>query len=255
MTMNFGFFTDPDRTRHCYLRLRRLKEAIKDAAILDALIKELQVPSAGAAALSPRQKLAAIERQIDGLRADKTSTWYEMSPPEVLAAAMWSARQHAQGAVDKLFSAAVRKEDLAPPIVHWLGLVGFAPYTQFPPGVTRTDFVAFHVAQFLAKPRIMGIELLNDPTLLPEALARMTACADHTHTMYLACTPATAAAVLLARATAPGVSRWDPSMLRDKLAPLGFGLLIVEGDAVSESLPAKERKLELTGVAKLLKPR
>jgi hypothetical protein len=253
--MNFGFLTDPDRTRHCYLRLRRLKEALKDPAILEALSQELQVPSAGPGTLSSRQKLAAIERQIDGLRGDKTSTWHDVAPPEVLAAAMFSARARAGGAVDKLFSAATRKEELAPPIVNWLGLVGFAPYTQFPAGVTRTDFVAFHVAQFLTKPRIMGIELLIDPALLPDALSRMTECANHTHTMYLACTPATAAAILLAHATAPGVSRWDPSMLREKLAGLGFGLLIVEGDAVSESLPAKEKKLDLQAVAKSLRPR
>jgi len=253
--MNFGFFTDPDRTRYCYLRLRRLRDALKDPAILEALSQELEVPSAGPGALSPRQKLAAIERQIDGLRADKTSIWHDVAAPEVLAAAMFSARARAGGAVDELFNAAARKEALTPPIIDWLGLVGFAPDTLFPKGAARTDFVVSHGAQFLTKPRLMGIELLNDAGLLSEALARMTECAEHTHTMYLACTPATAAAILLAHATAPGISRWEPSMLREKLDGLGFGLLIVEGDAVSESMPAKEKSPDPQAAARLLRPR
>ncbi|HXI59401.1 MAG TPA: hypothetical protein VNO55_25215 [Polyangia bacterium] len=39
-------------------------------------------------------------------------------------------------------------------------------------------------------------------------------------------------------------NRWDPAAFRNKLSALGFGLLLVEGDAVSESLaPRNERPI------------
>ena len=78
--VKFGLFVDPDTTRYSGLRLRRLKEATKDPKILDALVEELEVADAGG------NKMAAIERRIEALRATKSSLWYEVAAPEVLAA-------------------------------------------------------------------------------------------------------------------------------------------------------------------------
>src|SRR4029077_19774560 len=74
--VNFGFLPDQDTTRFCYLRLRRLKQAIKDPKVLEALVEELEVPGKG---------MAAIERRIEDLRGTKTSMWYGVPAPEVLA--------------------------------------------------------------------------------------------------------------------------------------------------------------------------
>jgi hypothetical protein len=80
--VKFGLFVDPDTTRYSGLRLRRLKEAIKDPKVLEALAEELEI--AGAAS----GKMAAIERRIEELRATKSSIWYEVAAPEVLAASL-----------------------------------------------------------------------------------------------------------------------------------------------------------------------
>jgi hypothetical protein len=80
----------------------------------------------------------------------------------------------------------------------------------------------------------------------------MTSVADFTNAMYLACTPAMAAAFLTRHADAPAVERWDPAAFRNKLSALGFGLLLVEGDAVSESLAPKERTPDLPRLKTLL---
>lgn len=240
--MDFGFLTDPDTTRYCYLRLRRLKQAIKDPKILDGLIQELEVPGQDLSNLSARKKMAAIELQIAALRGDKTSIWYGVSPPEVLAAAIFGARKLSGGAADTLFNDVTREGDLAAPIISWLTVSGFAEYKEIPPDMTRVDLVAYQAGRFLTKTRIIGVELHNDSSQLDGALERMTACAEFTNALYLACTPAMAADFVSTHASSPNVSRWDPAVLQSKLSALGFGLLLVEGDAVSESLAPKDRK-------------
>ena len=86
--MKFGLFVDPDTTRYSGLRLRRLKEAIKDPKVLEALVEELEV-----AAATGSNKMAAIERRIEELRATKSSLWYEVAAPEVLAASIFRAKK------------------------------------------------------------------------------------------------------------------------------------------------------------------
>jgi len=253
--VHFGFFTDVDATRYCYLRLRRLKEAIKAPEILDGLMRQLEVPSDpsdGKTPSSERHKLAAIELQIDRLLGDKTSIWHGAAPAEVLAAAMFSAREASGGAAKILFSDVARKEDLAPPIAMWLNVMGFKQYEGFPPGFPRVDVVAYQVGRLMTTPRVLGIELQNDLSELEPTLSRMSGVAMYTHATYLACTPALAAEFVVARAKDPRVERWDRAAFRDKLALLGFGLLLVEGDAVSESLAPKERKPDLAKIKELL---
>jgi hypothetical protein len=249
--VNFGFFTDPDTTRYCYLRLRRLKEAIKDPRILDGLIRELAVPGAGQQ-MSARQKVQAIDLQIENLRGDKTSIWHGAHPAEVLAAAIFNLRKVADSAAGALFNDVTRKEELASPIRMWFNVTGFKEYDAFPPGTPRVDVVGYQAGRLMTKVRVIGVELHNDLGQLEPALERMAAFAVYTHATYLACTPALAAEFLLAHTEAPNVGRWDPAAFRTKLSALGFGLLLVEGDAVSESLAPKERKPDLTKALELI---
>jgi hypothetical protein len=245
--MRFGFFTDPDTTRFCYLRLRRLKEAMKNPQIVDGVMRELSVPSAGTT-LSPRQKIAAIDLHIDRLRADKTSIWFGAAPGEVLAAGIFNLRKLHDDAAGKLFSDVADENDLGPAIRMWLNVMGFVEYKDAPAGLPNVDVLAYQAGRLMTKPRIVGIELHNDVNDLGPTLERMNIVAPYTNVMYLACTPAFAAEYLLASGNAPGTKRWNPSALRLKLAALGFGLFIVEGEAVSESLAPRERQLDLKTV-------
>jgi hypothetical protein len=249
--MRFGFLTDPDTTRFSYLRLRRLKEAMKNPQIVDGVMRELSVPGTEST-LSVRQKIAAIDLHIDRLRADKTSVWFGAAPGEVLAAGIFNLRKLHDDAAGTLFSDVADKNDLAPAIRMWLNVMGFVEYKDAPDGLPKVDVLAYQAGRLMTKPRIVGIELHNDLSELEPALARMNVVAPYTNVMYLACTPAFAAEFLLANANAPNAERWNPSALRDKLAALGFGLFIVEGEAVSESLAPRERKLDLETVMKLI---
>jgi len=243
--VHFGFFTDQDATRYCYLRLRRLKKALKDPTILGALVHELQVPSDGQHPSSARTKMAAIELHVDHLRGDKTSVWYGVPAAEVLSAAIFSARKSSDGAAGGLFNEVARKEDLAEAITLWLGISGFNVYKDLPAEMPGAEVFGYQIDRFMTKPRILGIELHNDLSQLEPTLDRMATLAEYTHAMYLACTPALAAEFLVARVNEPNVEHWEPLAFRKKLASRGFGLLLVEGDAVSESLAPKEQKPDL----------
>ncbi|HSZ81951.1 MAG TPA: hypothetical protein VLA14_06705 [Polyangia bacterium] len=250
--MRFGFFTDLDTTRFCYLRLRRLKEAMKNPQIVDGVMRELSVPSAGST-LSMRKKIAAIDLHIDRLRADKTSVWYGAAPGEVLAAGIFNLRKLDDGAAGKLFSDVASKDELAAPMRLWLSnVMGFTEYKDAPAALPKVDVLTHQVGRLMTKPRIMGIELHNDLTQLEPALERMTVVAPFTHAMYLACTPAFAAEFLLASGNAPDAKRWDPTAFRRKLADRGFGLFLIEGDAVSESLAPRERQLDVKTVMEFI---
>ena len=131
--VKFGFFADPDRTRYCYLRLRRLKKAIAETNMLDALAAELEV--AVEPSPSPRDKMAAIERQIDRLRATGSSIWHQAPAPDVLAATLFAAsKQAADGPLGELFSRASNAAALAPPVETWLDSAGLTLFDRLPPG-------------------------------------------------------------------------------------------------------------------------
>ena len=235
--MNFGFLVDQDTRRYCYLRLRRLKAAVKDAKVVDALASELEVPGA-----TGKKKMAAIERRIDELRTTKRCLWYEVPAPEVLAASIFRARKRTAGIADDLFGQVRRLQDLAAPLAGWLNLAGLAPYQGGVPGIGRANLVGYRGGQFLSGGRIVGIEVTNDATELDRALDEMKTTREHTHASYIACTPALAAELLWAHATSPGVSRWDAEALRRRLRASGCGLLLVEGDAVAQALLPNERR-------------
>jgi hypothetical protein len=235
--VNFGFLADQDTTRYCYLRLRRLKAAIKDARIVDALAEELEVPGA-----TGRKKMAAIERRIEELRGTKGSLWHEVPAPEILAASIFKARKRTGGIVDDLFARVPDVQDLAAPLISWMGLAGLTPYKGGVPGIGPANLVGYRGEQFLTGMWIVGIEVTNDAAELGRALDEMKTSRRHTHHSYVACTPGLAAEFLWAQATAPGVSRWDAEALRRRLQAAGCGLLLVEGDAVAQALLPQERK-------------
>jgi hypothetical protein len=234
--VNFGFFTDQDTTRYCYLRLRRLKAAIKDDTIIDALAEELEVSGA-----TGKKKLTAIERRIEELRATQSSPWHQVPAPEILAASIFRARKRTDQ-IDKLFSQVARLRELTTPVVGWLGIAGLTPYQGGAPGMGRANLVGYRGGGLLTSVRIVGIEAVNDPAELKLATDALRTARNHSHVWYIACTPATAAGYLWEQATAPGASRWDAQALDRKLRASGSGLLIVEGEAVAQAMLPKESK-------------
>jgi hypothetical protein len=246
VALNFGFLVDQDITRYCYLRLRRLKAAIKDAKVVDALFEELEVPGA-----TGKRKMAPIERRIEELRSTKSSLWHEVPAPEVLAASIFSARTRIPGIVEDLFGKVARVQDLAAPIVAWLKLADLTPYEGGVPGIGAANVVGYRGGQFMSAVRLVGIEATNDATELDGALDEMKISLQHSHASYIACTPALAAEFLWAQATAPGATRWDAEALRQRLQASGCGLLLVEGDAVAQALLPKERRPDSAKLAEL----
>ena len=237
--VKLGFFADPDRTRYCFLRLRRLKKAIADTDVLDALAAELQVAVQSGA--SPRDKMMAIEQGIDRLRATSTSIWHQVPAPEVLAASLYAASKRADGTpLGDLYSRVSDAAGLAPPVATWLVSAGLTLFDRLPPG-SGFDRVGYHKAAFSGL-RVVGIGIKNDASQIDDALESMKTFARYTQSMQLAVTPAVAAEYLTACAAATG--RWDGAALARRLQPLGVGLLMVEGDAVSPAVLPKTRAID-----------
>ena len=235
--MKFGLFVDQDTTRYSYLRLRRLKAAVKDAQIVDALVEELEVPGA-----TGKKKLAAITRRIEELRGTKGSLWHEVAALEVLAASIFAARKRIGGIVAELFKQVPRVQDLSAPLAGWLNIAGLTPYPGGVPGIGRANLIGYRGGQFMSRGRIVGIEATNDASQLDHALREMKTSREHTHASYIACTPALAAEFLWAQASASAVPHWDANTLRRRLLASGCGLLLVEGDAVAQVHLPKERQ-------------
>jgi hypothetical protein len=239
--VRFGLFVDPDTTRYSGLRLRLLKRAIKDPKILDALVDELEVPGAGS------NKMAAIERRIEELRATKSSIWYEVPAPEVLAASIFKAKKLQGPVVDDLFKRVVRVQDLAAPLATWLDLAGLTAHPGAAPGLGRANLIGYRGRSMIGGGHVVGIEATNDVNELGRALDEPTRARDNLTASYLACTPALVAELLWARTAV--IPRWEADALRQKVQAGGFGLLLVEGDAVSRVILPQERKLDAVKLA------
>jgi hypothetical protein len=237
----FGF-ADPDRTRFSYLRLRLLREAIKDAATLEAAGRELSVPPDDMAAPTPRAKLAALERHIDRLRGTAGTLWSDVPAQEILAAAIFRAGVGAPGPSRDLFRPAARERDVVKAALTWLDNAGLSLFQNLPHGLP-VDAVGYQKGM-LSGLRIVGLAIKNDVGLLEAALEGLPSLTRYMSAMYVVCTPALAAAYLSARAAAATPPRWDPLALDRKLAASGIGLLVVEGDAVAEVKLPKQRAVE-----------
>lgn len=122
---------DADDTRYCYLRLRLLKEAIKDPKVLDALLVGLAVPGKRLNALPDSEKMELVERQIEHYRGTKTSIWYQVPAPEVLAASIFRSKL-SDKVVANLFSDVGKEADLAAPIIRWVNAQKLTPYAEIP---------------------------------------------------------------------------------------------------------------------------
>ena len=239
--MKFGLFVDPDTTRYSGLRLRRLKQAIKDPKILDALVEELEVAGAGS------NKMAAIERRIEELRATKSSLWYEVAAPEVLAASIFRAKNLQGPIVDELFKRVARVQELAAPLATWLDLAGLTAHPGSAPGLGRANLIGYRGRSMIGGGHVVGIEATNDVNELGRALDEPKRARDSLTASYLACTPALVAELLWARTAI--AARWEADALRQKAQAGGFGLLLVEGDAVSRVILPEERKLDAAKLA------
>ena len=243
--MKVGFFVDKDSTRYAGLRLRRLNEALKQPQVLDALAAELEAPGA-----SGKNKLPAIERRAEELRAAKSSLWYEVPVPEILAASIFKAKGLAVAVVDDLWKRVPRVQDLAAPLASWLDLAGLIAHAGGTPATGRANVIGYRGGSFVSDPRVVAIEVMNDVAELGRALDDMRRSKQHTSASYLACTPALVAEFLWSRtAVAP---RWDAEALSGKLRAAGFGLLLLEGDAVAQAILPQERKadkVKLTEIA------
>jgi hypothetical protein len=240
--VKFGFFVDPDTTRYCGLRLRRLKEAIKKPEVLDALLGELEIPSASGS------KMSAIDKRIGELVATKGSLWFEVSPPEVLAASIFHAKRLAP-LVEDLWKPVARVQDLSPALTGWLKIGGFEPFAGGAAAAGRANLVGYRGGGMIAAARAFGIEATNDVAELDGALAAMKTARVYTNVSYIACTPALIAEYLWSRAAVS--PRWEAEALGQKLRAAGHGLLLVEGDAVAQAILPQERKPDKAKLAEI----
>jgi hypothetical protein len=185
--------------------------------------------------------MAAIEGQIDRLRATASSIWHQAPAPHVLAGTLFAASKHAvAGSLAELFSRAPDAAVLVPPVETWLVSSGLTLFDRLPPG-SAFDRVGYHKAAFSGL-RVVGISIKNDASHVDDTLESMKSFARYTQSMQLALTPATAAEYLTACAAATG--RWDGQALARRLQPLGVGLLMIEGDAISPVVPPKTRAID-----------
>jgi hypothetical protein len=162
--------------------------------------------------------------------------------PEILAAAIFRAGVAAPGPSRDLFTPAAHHRDVVKPALAWLKGAGFALFDGLLPGLP-VDAVGYQKGM-LSGLSVVGLAIKNDLGALEAALEGLPSLARYTSAMYVACTPALAAAYFFARAAASTPPRWDPGALERKLDAAGIGLLLVEGDALAETKPPQQRALE-----------
>jgi hypothetical protein len=241
--VKFGLFVDPDTTRYCGVRLRRLKQAIKKAEVLQALVEELEIAGA------PRNKMAAIDKRIDELRATASSLWFEVPAPEVLAASIFRAKKLNGRFVDELFTRVARVQDLSPALTGWLRVGGFEPFAGGAPAAGRANLIGYRGGGMIAAARAFGIEATNDAAEIDRTLEAIKTARVYTNVSYIACTPALIAEYLWSRAASS--SRWAAEAFGQKLRAAGYGLLLVEGDAVAQAILPQERKPDKAKLAEI----
>jgi hypothetical protein len=245
MDFGIGLLGDADGTRFCYLRVRILRELLKDSRILDALLHVLNVPGKSQAALEKfdaKEKLGLIEAQIKHYRRTKTSCWFGIEAPDVLAASIWRSRLSNKLVFKEIFCGVSRENALAEPVARWLADQGFQPYGEIPMGTKRIDVLGHKKVLLGLSEQLVGVELKNDVSQLQRGLDQMTTFGEYAHAIYLACTPALAAEYLDRHSEGGNVHHWDATVFDRKLEEFGFGLLLVEGQDVYEVIKPRERK-------------
>ena len=111
-------------------------------------------------------------------------------------------------------------------------------------GTKRADVVGYTPGGLFGSPRVVTVELKNDLAQMSRGLDQMTTYDEFSTAVYLACTPRLAADFLKKHAASPGVRRWEPDALDRKLEKFGFGLLLVEGEEVTEVRSARTSSID-----------
>lgn len=242
-----------DWDRYCYLSGRALSEAIDDSVVLDALIDQLNLPGKKStlADLTPDQKLREIEIGIEQLGRSGSAILRNLSPQEALAVLIWRAHRLSEKRKLSIFSGVRTEACLLKPVSRWLRDKGMGVFAEVPLGRPRIDVLGYKEGGFWSGDQFVGVELKNEDKQFARGLDQMTSFAEYAHEVYMACTPAFAIEYLDRHAEAHGVRRWDSELLERKLKNAGLGLLIVDGDDVSEILEPRqseptEERLALT---------
>lgn len=220
--------------RYCYIRSSKLMEYYSDPTVINALIEQLQVPGTAAThnLMTDEQKKVAIETQIEHFSQTPASFWYRVPAREILAASIWRCGGDllSQRVIRDKFYDVAREEDLRRPVARWLQNRGEDAYMEIQLGRRRIDVLGYNKRG----PRLTAVELKNSDEEFRRGPDQMSSFAEYAHAVYLACTPAFAADYLERNAEHRAVNHWDPTLLDRKLRQGGFGLLIVERDAVFE---------------------
>lgn len=242
---------------YCYLPGRYLQVLLEDARVLDKLMEELHVPGKTMAQLKrlpPEEKRSAIERQINNLRYEKNSIWYEVDAPEIIAATIW--RSAGVKLVAEIFNYVKAEKALLSPVAFWLrDERQFSVFTEVPMGAKQIDVLGYSKGTLWGH-NVTGVELKNDLEQFKRGLDQMTTFGQYAEEIYLACTPYMAAEYLSKHADARGVHHWDPDILNKKLRDFGFGLLLVraswETPVVKEVLRPRRKSIDDKKLRELL---
>jgi hypothetical protein len=230
-----------DSDRFCFATAAALEALAFETRVLDALILDLQVPGKPAQLkrLTLEEKVKAVQREINNRIEHPTSLFYQCHPLEVLSATIYSSE--VPKTIKAVLWPAVKKEaDLLAPVARYYGESKFEVYAEVPMGRNRIDLLAFRESGWFRSARLDGIELKNEVGQLKRGLDQMATFAAYTMRVFLACTPAMAAEYLIQHAKASNVKRWDSKLLHAKLERAGFGLMLVEGQQVTEVLAPRE---------------
>ena len=187
-----------------------------------------------------------------------TSVWHGVPTYEVLAASIWRAQWRVQNEsqpllpprlVQEIFARVSQEQDLLRPVSRWLLNRGIEPYMEVSLGRRRIDVLGYMSSGIGHSAALTAVELKNEDSQFARGIDQMGTFAEYAHTVYLACTPAFCAEYLDRNAESRGVNHWDPGVLERKLSAGGFGLLIVERDAVFEVLKPTERTPSSSNIA------
>ena len=252
----FGSVADDDR--FCFTSVARLKAALRNPRVVDAVLIDVGPPGKSDAALKklPKvEKLELIEQEIEYRLKAKQSLWKGTDFLEALAGEMFLAESLPTTLKREIWHSVAKENALLRPVAEYLKAEGFETYAEVKMGRNRIDVLGHQKKQLLGliPERFVGVELKNSLAQNKRGLDQLVAFADFTHTTWLACTPWFGAEYLAWFAKADAVHHWDPEALQKKLARAGMGLLVVEPDGVRVIVPAKDASVGATKIAELRK--
>lgn len=230
-----------DQKLYCYLPGYFVRNALNDQSTIDKVVQLLEVPGKEAhlRKLPLEEKKAAVEVHATHLAKLKTSLYYGVEPPEIIAAHMLQLTD--RKGIPIVFSPVKKEADLLAPIAAWLSKQSnFDVFKEVPMGTKRVDVLGYRKGGFFRSELAVAVELKNEIEQLKRGLDQMTTFCEYAHRVYLACTPFMAAEYLAKHAKAKNVQHWDPEVLNNKLRKIGLGLLIVRNENVEEVIAPKE---------------